>query len=190
MGRPINIEIADDTVEFSLTNRQDKSKETIRVTIDIEDYDALVKDSNRWYVNRSSSKHLSLAYRDKNINQTIHLHREILKRYQSVPDFVKHEPRQMVVDHIDRDPLNNSRANLRLVTISENCRNRSLSKTSYPKYRGIGMYFNKKRSLWVAKYRGVFIANNKDLELLKKRIDDRWEEKVKPIIWEGDEYVT
>ena len=50
----------------------------------------------------------------------IYLHKEIAARM-----FGEEELDGMEVDHIDRNPLNNSRRNLRLVTHQQNCWNRS-----------------------------------------------------------------
>jgi len=52
------------------------------------------------------------------------------------------------VDHIDRNPLNNQRLNLRIVTPKENCQNKSSAKNSKSKYVGVS-YDNAKRK-WVA----------------------------------------
>lgn len=49
-----------------------------------------------------------------------------------------------VIDHIDRDGLNNQRANLRIATYSQNGANRK-SKNKY-----LGVYFNKNESVYIA----------------------------------------
>lgn len=53
-----------------------------------------------------------------------------------------------IVDHIDRDPLNNSRANLRLATKSTNAMNRPKPKSNTSGYKGVR--WNKERKLWDA----------------------------------------
>lgn len=52
------------------------------------------------------------------------------------------------IDHIDHDGTNNAIHNLRLVTSSENKKNRSLVSTN--KSGCMGVYFNKKTGRWVA----------------------------------------
>jgi len=52
------------------------------------------------------------------------------------------------IDHIDHDGTNNSIKNLRLVTSSENKKNRSLVATN--KSGCMGVYFNKKIGRWIA----------------------------------------
>lgn len=56
------------------------------------------------------------------------------------------------VDHIDGDPLNNQRANLRLCTHAENMRNRLTNrKKMYSRYKGV----TKTKGYWVAYIRGA-----------------------------------
>jgi hypothetical protein len=57
------------------------------------------------------------------------LHREILG--------LKHGYKGVVVDHIDGDPLNNVRENLRAVTHAQNCQNRKLPADNKSGYRGV-----------------------------------------------------
>jgi hypothetical protein len=60
------------------------------------------------------------------------------------------------VDHIDRNPFNNSKSNLRLVTRSENCMNRGKQSGVYTsKYKGV--IYRKDRKRWRAKV----TANNR-----------------------------
>ena len=83
--------------------------------VDVEDYDALSMWSWKAKPNGSGSgvyavRNTILDGRDR----TIRMHREVLSLgfYEGLD-----------VDHIDRDPLNNSLSNLRLVTRSQNSRN-------------------------------------------------------------------
>jgi hypothetical protein len=65
----------------------------------------------------------------------IFLHREILG--------LKHGYRDLMVDHIDGDPLNNRRSNLRIATAAQNCQNRRSQAGSSSRYRGVSWYSSK-----------------------------------------------
>ncbi len=66
------------------------------------------------------------------------------------------------VDHIDGNPLNNQRCNLRICTHQENLRNQKLQKHGTSKYKGV--FWNTRRGGWHAsicvnkksKYLGVY----------------------------------
>ena len=78
------------------------------------------------------------------------MHREVIKRILIEEkniglfvDFIS-KPREFVVDHIDGDPLNNTRNNLRVVTPRQNMQNKHVKKTSkYP-----GVLWIKSRHKW------------------------------------------
>jgi hypothetical protein len=65
--------------------------------------------------------------------------------------FIMDAPDGMDVDHIDRNGLNNTRANLRLATRSENCRNRGPNVANPIGIKGV--YPNKGGKSWCAKIR-------------------------------------
>lgn len=82
-------------------------------TVDDEDYDYLTTLS-KWECH--SGDYFKYRERDKN-RKTIMMHRVIYERH-----FGK-IPEGMVIDHIDRNILNNQKANLRLATKRQNCLN-------------------------------------------------------------------
>lgn len=57
-----------------------------------------------------------------------------------------YDANNIIVDHIDRNPRNNCKSNLRLVTPSENMYNRSLSKNNSSGITGV--HFNNKDKRW------------------------------------------
>ena len=62
------------------------------------------------------------------------IHRIILSRSLGRP-LAKHE----IVDHIDRNPRNNERSNLRLATYAQNSRNRGRHRRNTTGYKGVSV---------------------------------------------------
>lgn len=64
-------------------------------------------------------------------SQDGYFHRHLMQRlHGEIPD-------EQEVDHVDRNPLNNTRGNLRLVSSSENMRNRGRHRNNKSGYKGI-----------------------------------------------------
>lgn len=99
-----------------------------------------------------------VAYRG-NKNKTELLHRVIVARMLGRPLCTKDS-----VDHINRDTLDNRRANLRISTQQQNQGNRKKSKNNSSGYKGV--VFNKRLGKWSAfigydgkpKYLGLFAS--------------------------------
>lgn len=64
---------------------------------------------------------------------------------------VNRTPRGLHTDHIDGDGLNNTKANLRTATRTENARNRAPNRTGTSKAKGV--HWNKRKQRWVASIR-------------------------------------
>ena len=62
--------------------------------------------------------------------------------------FIMDCPENMIVDHINRNPLDNRKENLRICTYSDNCKNLSVYKSN--KSGIIGVYFDKGINKWRA----------------------------------------
>jgi len=60
-------------------------------------------------------------------------------------------PGHLVVDHIDRNGLNNRRSNLRLCSAAQNACNSGSARGSSSKYKGV--CWNKREGKWVASIR-------------------------------------
>lgn len=79
--------------------------------VDADDYEALQRI--RWFsiYKPHHGKHYVSGYIGKN-------------KYIRLHNYLMNPPPGMFVDHINHDPLDNRRSNLRIVTHSENCKNR------------------------------------------------------------------
>ncbi|MDR9852943.1 HNH endonuclease [Paenibacillus sp. VCA1] len=107
-----------------------RGKQTV---VDDEDYDQL--SQFKWWVDAYGYALTTVGGRLNKKN--IRMHRMLTGA----------QPGQ-VVDHIDGDPLNNQKANLRIVTQKENVRN-SKPKPSRSGYKGVSWYSQTNR--WVAR---------------------------------------
>lgn len=112
-----------DYAEIVLCNKQ--CEEVARAIIDVE-YIDIVKDY-KW----------SYSYGYVRNNQVGLLHR-----------FIMNPPDDMVIDHINRDRLDNRRHNLRICTIEQN--NKNCSKRSNNTSGIIGVNWEKRRNKWRA----------------------------------------
>lgn len=127
---------------------------------DLEDYD-LIKDYC-WSENHPNGGYSMLMTYDSHIKKYVSFHR-LLK------------PEWNIIDHIDRNTLNNRKNNLRQVTHAENMRNTTLRKTSKTGFIGVHERKSAKKNKWLAyiginkeiKYLGVF--QNKD-DAIKARL--------------------
>ena len=88
------------------------------------------------------------------------------------------DPEDLVIDHINRDPLDNRRDNLRIVTRQENLMNLSIKKTN--KSGVAGVHRDKKNGKWRAqityKYKQINLGCFDTLEAAAKARKDAEEE--------------
>lgn len=105
------------------------------ILVDDEDFDELNK--YRWIVNKGSGYPQHQFWKNNKPNP-IHMHRFILKKFG----------KGFVVDHIDRNPLNNQKSNLRICTQSENIFNSPKKKNNKSGY--VGVRFYKQINRWEA----------------------------------------
>ena len=94
--------------------------------VDAADYEWLSR--HKWHCNGSGYA----ARREK--GKLILMHREIMP-----------PPRGLVVDHVNRNKLDNCRSNLRVCTHAENLRNRPQKRGSSSRFRGVGRRKDRKR---------------------------------------------
>ena len=96
--------------------------------VDPEDYPRLAK--YKWHLAKSPYGSYAVRWKRikaKNTRKRIWMHREII-----------HVPANLLCDHINRDSLDNRKANLRPATVSQNLCNRSKTKSkTRSKYKGL-----------------------------------------------------
>lgn len=73
--------------------------------------------------------------------------------YTRIHRLIMNAPKGLEVDHIDNNPLNNQKSNLRICTHQENQRNQKKSKNRSSKFKGVS--FNKLTKKWES-----YIAHN------------------------------
>tara|TARA_R110000751_G_scaffold207745_1_gene311540 strand:+ start:198 stop:683 length:486 start_codon:yes stop_codon:yes gene_type:complete len=88
------------------------------------------------------------------------------------------EPEDLVVDHINRDPLDNRRENLRIVSRQENQMNLSMKKTNKSGITGVSWHkdANKWRADIAYKYKHIYLGYFDTLEEARKAREDAEEE--------------
>jgi len=108
--------------------------------VDDCDYEAAVSYGSWYSKKKDCGEFYAVSGSSNKSNFMLHLF--IASRFLDVAE-------GMFVDHINHDTLDNTRANLRLCTHSQNMFNRRKLKITTSKYKGVSWY--KPRSLWVVK---------------------------------------
>ena len=86
--------------------------------VDDEDYDYLTGNFGKFqYIPNHGSCYAAVTVMTCDVKKLVKMHHLIVRRYGTIP--IGYE-----IDHIDHNPLNNQRSNLRIVTHQENCQNR------------------------------------------------------------------
>ena len=119
-------EVRGNKVAIFLNKKDGSVFETI---IDIDDFERVNEHDGTWF--SQISKGMDTLYAISNIREGksrkgLRLHRLIMNT-----------PTGLVVDHIDHDTLNNTRNNLRNVTVSGNLQNQNIQRKSKSGYRGV-----------------------------------------------------
>ncbi|MBK5242162.1 HNH endonuclease [Clostridium sp.] len=137
----------------------------LEAIVDNEDYKRLSK--YKWYANKNFNTFYARRGEKSETKKkiAIQMHREILKI-----------SKEMKIDHIDGNGLNNTKINLRVVTARQNAQNKHTNKSS--KY--VGVCWSKTNNKWVSnikisgkiKYLGYFTdeleAHNAYIKELKE----------------------
>jgi hypothetical protein len=105
--------------------------------------------------------YLSLGELDINPSGYIRIRNRVSKFRKFIHRLVTSAPNNMEVDHINHNPLDNRRCNLRICTKSENSRNNQGQKTRKAKYKGT--YYEKRSKVVGKHYRAYTRVNGKKL---------------------------
>jgi len=106
----------------------------VSTSLDDEDYDRA--QAFRWH--KTANGYVAGTVIEQGARKRVYLHRWLLDA----------QPGQLV-DHLDGNPLNNRRANLRLATRSQNQANRRRNRTSRSRYKGVTWHQGQQR--WMAR---------------------------------------
>jgi hypothetical protein len=134
------------SIEFKITGNQ-------IVLIDEEDYD-LVNGFNKWKLTKQG-----YPQSRKMINRKT--------TYTYMHRLIVNCPKNMQVDHINGNKLDNRKSNLRICFHADNCKNRKKPKTNTSGYKGVS--FDKVKKRWIAtivsnkiRYHLGFFKNKQD----------------------------
>ncbi len=119
------------TKQIPLTGKHGEGKFAI---VDDADYETLLQ--YKWYVTANGYASRAIGSPRKG-GTIIAMHRAIMN-----------PPHDMVIDHINHDTLDNTRANLRITTHRQNIMNAAPSKNSTSPYKGV--CWNKNKHRWMA----------------------------------------
>lgn len=131
------------------------------ILIDKEDFNRVSK--HRWWLGTKNLRPATDIWDKKTKTSK----RVLLSR------FIINPPDKMIVDHINGNPLDNRKCNLRVCTFEENQRNRTtLNKNNTSGYRGVS--WDRFRKKWVAqlslKYKHVYLGRFSDIEDARKAV--------------------
>ena len=111
------------TAEITLYSKD--NRKTATTIIDIEDVDRI--KNYKWSLSRNNGKPSKVTTAQSR-KKRISIQHVILGVVPS---------RKAIIDHIDNNPLNNRKGNLRLCTNTENCRNARRGKNNTSGYKGV-----------------------------------------------------
>ena len=113
--------------EIILANKRDIA------LVDDEDYEML--SQYKWYKNNTGYVHT-------------HFYIDNVRLLKSMHWILLQPPKKLEIDHIDNNPLNNQKKNLRICTRSQNLANKPKYKIGTSKYKGVS--WDKHNNKWVS----------------------------------------
>ncbi len=114
------------------------------VTIDLDDFEKVINYPYTWFAKYSATVGkfyaASSEYRPElKKARTVLMHQFIMN--------VENSTREVNVDHINHDTLDNRKENLRVTNVTDNCKNRRLSKANKSGYRNV--CWDKRDQMWM-----------------------------------------
>ena len=138
-----------------------------RVLLDDEDYDKIIENKINLYLKFDKTIngfYVQFHYKDltkKDRRNTVGLHRYIMKC-----------PKGLQVDHINRNPLDNRKSNLRIVKQKENAKNKGSYSNNNSGHKGV--YYIKCFKRWLAQVRRDNITyTSKRCKTMEEAIEER-----------------
>lgn len=154
--------------------------EVVEIVIDTADLELVKSIKNTWFASKPGTSKSLYISTQSTINgklKTQYLHRLIMGDIE----------KGLCVDHVNRDTLNNSRSNLRVVTHAQNKQNVSCHSHSKTKIRGV--YFDKKQNKWCAQSmvngKNIRAGRYKTIEEAEKAVI-ALRKKLMPYSYEGE----
>jgi len=150
-------------LRFGYTFRRIRLTKGRYAIVDPKDYEWLSK--YRWGIQRGRRTNYAARRTEQRPGvkrKYVFMHKEIMKEALAAARVPGPGPRptKLVVDHINHNGLDNRRANLRVATLAENCRNRrKQKKPTSSKYKGVS--WEKVRGQW----RAVIRTDNGNISL-------------------------
>jgi HNH endonuclease len=172
-----NYKIIDDIAKFYIERKNGEIHECI---VDKEDIEKLIQFDRKWFIGYTANKKMAnvRCSKSKSNNKEILLHRFIVDCYDE----------NFVVDHIDRDILNNKKENLRICTKAENSQNISNIRNTVSGIRGVT--FVKHKNLWRGRVtlngKTHYLGMSKNKEEIERRVIEFRRENL--IFSEDDKY--
>lgn len=92
----------------------------------IDKEDLQIVSKIKWYAEKQTTGNFYAVNRNKKTGKRIYLHR-----------FLLNPPNGLFIDHVNRNPLDNRKSNLRFCTVLENSRNKASKRNSTSRYLGV-----------------------------------------------------
>lgn len=97
-----------------------------KALVDDQDYEALMSSGYTWYAMKREHTYYAYGYNKESKEN----------RYALMHRLIMCPPKNLTVDHVDKNGLNNTRANLRIASMSQQTQNTRLCKDSSTGYKG------------------------------------------------------